>query len=100
MLREASIARKLRDLLPLVKRYGPARCMFCTDDREPSFIDEEGHINQMVRVAVAESITPEDALVMATIHPALYHRLRNLGAIAPGYQSDILVLGHLTSFHH
>jgi adenine deaminase len=98
MLREASIARNLRDLLPLVKRYGPARCMFCTDDREPSFIVEEGHINQMVRVAVAEGITPEDALVMATIHPAIYHRLRNLGAIAPGYQADILVLDDLTSF--
>ncbi|HXI96900.1 MAG TPA: adenine deaminase C-terminal domain-containing protein, partial [Candidatus Acidoferrum sp.] len=98
MLREASIARNLRDLLPLVKRYGPARCMFCTDDREPSFIVEEGHINQMVRVAVAEGIAPEDALVMATIHPAIYHRLRNLVAIAPGYQADILVLDDLTSF--
>src|SRR5229473_2755604 len=98
MLREASIARNLRDLLPLVKRYGPARCMFCTDDREPSFIVEEGHINQMVRVAVAEGIAPEDALIMATIHPAIYHRLRNLGAIAPGYQADILVLDDLTAF--
>jgi adenine deaminase len=98
MLREASIARNLRDLLPLVKRYGPARCMFCTDDREPSFIVEEVHINQMVRVAVEEGITPEDALVMATIHPAIYHRLRSLGAIAPGYQADILVLDDLTSF--
>ncbi|MEO9049712.1 MAG: adenine deaminase [Candidatus Dormiibacterota bacterium] len=98
MLREASIARNLRDLLPLVKRYGPARCMFCTDDREPDFIVEEGHINQMVRVAVAEGITPEDAVIMATIHPALYHRLRHLGAIAPGYQADILVLDDLQSF--
>ncbi len=98
MLREASIARNLRDLLPLVKRYGPARCMFCTDDREPSFIVEEGHINQMVRVAVEEGIAPEDALVMATIHPAIYHRLRTMGAIAPGYQADILVLDDLTTF--
>jgi len=98
MLREASIARNLRDLLPLVKRYGPARCMFCTDDREPDFIVEEGHINQMVRVTVAEGISPEDALVMATIHPAIYHRLRHLGAIAPGYQADILVLDDLVSF--
>ena len=98
MLREASIARNLRDLLPLVKQYGPARCMFCTDDREPDFIVEEGHINQMVRVAVEEGVRPEDALIMATIHPALYHRLWHLGAIAPGYQADILVLDDLTSF--
>jgi adenine deaminase len=98
MLREASIARNLRDLLPLVKRYGTERCMFCTDDREPSFIVDEGHINQMVRVAVDEGISPEDAIVMATLNPAMYHRLRNLGAIAPGYQADILVLDDLRSF--
>jgi adenine deaminase len=98
MLREASIARNLRDLLPLVKKFGSDWCMFCTDDREPGFIVEEGHINQMVRVAVAEGIMPEDALVMATINPALYHRLWHLGAIGPGYQADILVLDDLESF--
>ncbi|GAC1673036.1 MAG: adenine deaminase [Candidatus Dormibacteraceae bacterium] len=98
MLREASIARNLRDLLPLVKRYGTERCMFCTDDREPGFIVEEGHIDQMVRVAVQEGISPEDAVVMATLNPATYHRLRHLGAIAPGYQADILVLDDLRSF--
>jgi adenine deaminase len=98
MLREASIARNLRDLLPLVKQYGSDWCMFCTDDREPGFIVEEGHINQMVRVAVADGISPEDALVMATINPATYHRLWHLGAIAPGYQADILVLDDLKSF--
>ncbi len=99
MLREASIARNLRDLLPLVKKYGTERCMFCTDDREPSFIVEEGHINQMVRVAVADGVSPEDAIVMATINPASYHRLWHLGAIAPGYQADILVLDDLVSFN-
>jgi adenine deaminase len=98
LLREASIARNLRDLLPLVKRYGTDRCAFCTDDREPDFIVEEGHINQMVRVAVEEGIKPEDALVMATINPATCHRLWRLGAIAPGYQADILVLNDLKSF--
>ena len=98
MLREASPARNLRDLLPLVKRHGSERCMFCTDDREPDFIVEEGHINQMVRVAVVEGVSPEDAVVMATINPASYHRLWHLGAIAPGYQADILILDDLRSF--
>ena len=98
MLREASIARNLRDLLPLVKKYGPERCMFCTDDREPNFIVEEGHINQMVRVAVEDGIPPESALVMASHNAAEYHGLRHLGAIAPGYQADILVLDDLRTF--
>jgi adenine deaminase len=52
----------------------------------------------MVRVAVEEGVRPEDALVMATINPASYHRLWHLGAIAPGYQADILVLDDLSSF--
>jgi adenine deaminase len=52
----------------------------------------------MVRDAVALGVPAEDALVMATLNPALYHRLRNLGAIAPGYQADVLVLPDLQSF--
>src|SRR5207247_1376832 len=92
MLGEATGARNLKDLLPLVKQYGSNQCMFCTDDREPDFIVEEGHINQMVRVAVEEGVSPEDALVMATLNPAMYHRLWRLGAVAPGYQAYILVL--------
>jgi len=98
MLREASGARNLLDLLPIPMRYGPQRCLFCTDDREPDFIVREGHLNQMLRAAVAAGVPAEDALVMATLNPALYHRLPALGAIAPGYQADILALEDLTDF--
>src|SRR5207247_11109899 len=88
LLRSAPLARNLRDLLPLVKTYGTDWCAFCTDDREPDFIVEQGHINQMVRVAVEEGVSPEDAVVMATINPAACHRLWRLGAIAPGRRAD------------
>jgi adenine deaminase len=98
MLREASIARNLVDLLPLVKEHGPEHCCFCTDDREPGFIVEEGHINQMVRVAVANGIPPADALTMASHNAALQHGLHRLGAIAPGYQADLLLFDDLTAF--
>ena len=98
MLREASIARNLVDLLPLVKEHGPEHCCFCTDDREPGFIVEEGHINQMVRVAVANGIRPQDALTMASHNAALQHGLHRLGAVAPGYQADLLVFDDLTTF--
>jgi len=52
----------------------------------------------MVREAVADGITPEDAVVLATINPATWHRLWHLGAIAPGYQADLLLLPDLKSF--
>jgi adenine deaminase len=98
LIREASGARNLHTLLPLVHEFGPHRLAFCTDDREPEHIAEEGHINSMVREAVAAGVAPEDALVMASLNPALWHGLRDFGALAPGYQADVLVLADLESF--
>jgi len=98
LIREASGARNLHALLPLVQEFGTSRIAFCTDDRDPEDIAENGHINGMVREAVAAGITPEDAVVLATVNPATWHRLWHLGAIAPGYQADMLVLSDLEHF--
>ena len=98
LIREASGARNLHALLPLVHEFGPHRLAFCTDDREPEHIAEEGHVNSMVREAVAAGVTPEDALVMASFNPAQWHGLRDFGALAPGYQADVLVLPDLERF--
>ena len=98
LIREASGARNLHALLPLVHEFGPHRLAFCTDDREPEHIAEEGHLNSMVRDAVAAGVAPEDALVMASFNPAQWHGLHELGALAPGYQADVLVLSDLERF--
>jgi adenine deaminase len=98
LIREASMARNLLALLPLVEEYGPWRIAFCTDDRDPEDIADTGHINGMVREAVAAGISPEDALLMAAHHPALWHGLARHGAIGPGYVADLLVLPDLVSF--
>jgi adenine deaminase len=98
LVREASMARNLLALLPLVRELGPGRIAFCTDDKDPDDVADNGHVNGMVREAVAFGIAPEDALVMASLHPAQWHGLRHLGAIAPGYQADLLVLPDLERF--
>jgi adenine deaminase len=98
LIREASMARNLKALLPLVEEYGTSRIAFCTDDKDPDDIAENGHINGMVRDAVAAGIASEDALVLASLNPALWHGLDRLGALAPGYQADVLVLPDLESF--
>jgi adenine deaminase len=98
LIREASMARNLLTLLPLVEEYGTSRIAFCTDDKDPDDIAENGHINGMVRDAVAAGIAPEDALVLGSLNPALWHGLDHLGALAPGYQADVLVLPDLESF--
>ncbi len=98
LIREASMARNLEALLPLVLEYGPDRIAFCTDDRDPDDIADNGHVNGMVRDAVAFGVTPEDALLMASFHGAEWHGLGHLGAIAAGYQADLLLLPDLESF--
>src|SRR5918999_191244 len=98
VIREASGARNLHELLPLVHEFGPHRLAFCTDDREPEHVAEEGHINSMVREAVAAGGAPEDARVIASLNPATWHGLRDFGALAPGYQADVLVLPDLENF--
>jgi adenine deaminase len=98
LIREASMARNLQALLPLVEEYGTSRIAFCTDDKDPDDIAENGHINGMVRDAVAAGIAPEDALVLGSLNPALWHGLDHLGALAPGYQADVLLLPDLESF--
>ncbi len=98
LIREASMARNLKALVPLVRELGPARIAFCTDDRDPDDILDDGHVNGMVRKAVELGVAPEDALVCATLNPATWHGLAHLGAIAPGYQADLLVLPDLDSF--
>src|SRR5689334_17901897 len=98
LIREGSAARNLHALLPLLAEYGPGRIAFCTDDREPEHITDDGHINGMVRDAVAYGIPPEDALACASLNPAVWHGLSHLGAVAPGYQADLLLLPDLERF--
>jgi adenine deaminase len=98
LIREASMARNLEALLPLALEYGPHRIAFCTDDKDPDDVAANGHINGMVREAVRMGATPEDALVMASFNPAQWHGLRHLGAVAPGYRADLLLLPDLVGF--
>jgi adenine deaminase len=98
LIREASNARNLADLLPVVRDYGVEHCAFCTDDREPDMLVREGHLNQMCRAAVADGLAAEDALVLASLHSARCHGLRGHGGIAPGWLADFSLLPDLEGF--
>jgi adenine deaminase len=95
MIREGSLTKNLKDLLPLITPYNISRCLFVTDDRHPKDILEEGHIDFMVRTAIEFGLDPVSAVRLATINTAEYFKLDKLGAIAPGYTADILVLDSL-----
>jgi adenine deaminase len=98
MIRQGSAARNLEALLPLVLEHGTTNCLLCTDDREPHDLQEHGHINDVVREAVALGCPPADAVTMATLNAARYHRLHDHGAVAPGYLADIVAVRDLVSF--
>lgn len=98
LLRDASNAHNLADLLPLVLEHGPQFCALCTDDREPDHLLGEGHLDHLLRVCVRGGVDPIDALLLATLHPALAHGLRDHGALVPGARADVLVLPDLETF--
>lgn len=94
-LREATNARNLRTLLPLVTPENERYLCFCTDDRQPADLLEEGSIDHLVRVAIAEGIHPVTAIRMATLNPAEHFRLFDRGAVVPGRRADLVVLTDL-----
>jgi adenine deaminase len=94
-LREATTARNLRDLLPIVDEHTSRRLCFCTDDRAPADLMDEGHIDYMVRVAIAEGVDPITAIRMATLNPSEYFHLHDRGAIAPARRADLVVFSDL-----
>src|SRR5204862_142533 len=77
---------------------GPANCLQCTDDREPDELVATGHINGVVRKAVTLGIPPADAVTMATLSAARYHRLLDRGAVAPGLLADVIAVRDLAEF--
>lgn len=98
MMREGTAERNLDALLPLVTPRNAARCSFCTDDRHPADLLGEGSINSLVARAIHKGLDPVTAVQMATINTARYFGLRRLGAVAPGYHADLLVIDDLRKF--
>ncbi len=94
-IREATNARNLEALLPLVTPENLHRICFCTDDRQPADLLDEGHIDFMVRKAIAAGIDPIQAIRMATWNPATYFRLNDRGAITPGRRADLIAFRDL-----
>ncbi len=97
MIREASTARNLEALLPLVTPANARRCCFVTDDRHPHDLIDEGHIDFAVRKAIRLGLDPMTAYRMASLNTAEWFQLdrQGFGAIAPGSRADLLVLDDL-----
>ncbi len=98
MIREGSTAKNLKDLLPLVTPTNARRMMFVTDDRHPGDLIREGHIDHIIRLAIDQGIDPVLAIQMATLNPAEYFGLKDLGVIAVGRQADMVLFDNFKDF--
>ncbi len=94
-LREATNARNLSALVPLITPENERRLCFCTDDRQPADLLDYGAVDYAIRLAIAEGVHPVSAIRMATLNPAEHFRLHDRGAIAPGRRADLVVFGDL-----
>jgi adenine deaminase len=97
-IREATGAQNLLDLLPAVTPENSRRCCFCTDDRHPNDLLEDGHVDHLLRLAVGHGLDPVTAIRMATLNTAEWFRLYDRGAVAPGKRADLVVLADLRDF--
>lgn len=100
LLRIGSAANNMDSVLRrIAKEKLPTRnMMFCTDDKHIEDIRREGHINANARMAVAAGIDPIDAIKMASYNAARAYGIRGVGAIAPGYKADMVLLEDLKDF--
>jgi len=95
LIREGTSTRNLDALLPLLTAGSAPFVHFCTDDRHPETLLEEGHIDGMIRRAIAGGVPPQTAIAACTIHAARAYGLSERGAVAPGYRADLAILKDL-----
>ena len=98
MIREGSIRRDLREILPVVISHGTYtnRLMFCSDGVDPVDLSSYGHIDHCARSAIKLGLDPIDAISMASKNCFDYYNLgQQFGGIAPGKMADILILDDL-----
>jgi adenine deaminase len=94
-IREGSTAKNLRALAPLIEPHTADYCSFVTDDRNTLDLIEKGHIDSMIREAIKLGVDPVLAIKVASLSTARHYGLQYVGAVAPGYHADIVVLDSL-----
>lgn len=97
-MREGTVTRDLKALVPIVNAGNLHRFAFCTDDRHPEDLLDEGHLDFLIRKAVGLGLEPIAAVQCATLHAAQAFGLRDRGAIAAGKRADLVVCSSLEDF--
>ena len=95
-IREGSAAKNFDDLLPLLSKY-PDKIMFCSDDKHPDDLLKNGHIDSLVRRAVAKGYDVMDVLRICSLTPIEHYKL-DVGLLQKGDDADFVVVNNLKDF--
>ncbi|MFN2267510.1 MAG: adenine deaminase [Desulfonatronovibrio sp.] len=98
MIRQGTSEHNMKELMPLVDDNNWPNFSLVSDDRHPEDLANLGHLDENLRRAVSLDMDPVRAIQMVTINPARYFGLKHRGAIAPGYQADMVLLENLDDF--
>jgi adenine deaminase len=95
MIREGSTEHNLLELLPLVTDQTYPRCCFASDDRDCAMLLHDGHMDAVLRKAIATGLDPIRAIRLATLNTAEYWGLAGFGLLAPGYWANLVAFDRL-----
>ncbi|APJ10715.1 adenine deaminase [Bacillus safensis] len=95
MLREGSVAKNVKNVLPAVNEKNARRFFFCTDDKHLDDLMAEGSIDEQVRMSIKEGLDPFLAYQMGSLNAAECFGLKTKGAIAPGFDADFMLVSDL-----
>jgi adenine deaminase len=97
-IREGTTVHNLTELIRVVTPGNARRCLLVSDDRHPDDLMDHGHLDHSLRLAVRAGLDPVTAIQMVTLNAAERFRLRDHGAVAPGYLADLVALDDLEDF--
>ncbi|MRX53455.1 adenine deaminase [Bacillus idriensis] len=98
LIRQGSVAKDLPNVIGAVNVRNSRRFLFCTDDKHLDDLAAEGSIDYNIRLAVQHGVDPAAAIQMATLNAAECYGLKDKGAVAPGYEADLLIVNSLNDF--
>ncbi len=99
LIREGSVSKDLHALVPIMTERNSPFIALCTDDRNPLDIAEDGHLDFMIREAIACGADVLATYRASSISAAKAFRLHDRGLVAPGWRADLVMIDSLESCH-
>lgn len=99
LVREGSVSKDLKALMPIITERHAQFLALCTDDRNPLDIADQGHLDYLIRTTIAGGVEPLAIYRAASVSAARVFGLFDRGLVAPGQRADLVVVDSLEGCH-